>query len=94
MGHVYILRSSAGKYYVGSCAVLEERLEQHKNKTFKGSYTALSADDWTLFYHIDDLDYNQSRLIEKHIKNMKSKKYIENLKRYPAIAERLKEKYK
>jgi putative endonuclease len=35
----------------------------------------------------------QALRIEKHIKNMKSKKYIEDIKKYPEITERLKEKY-
>jgi putative endonuclease len=32
-------------------------------------------------------------MIESHIKSMKSKMYIENLRKYPAISEKLKEKY-
>jgi len=32
-------------------------------------------------------------MIEKHIKKMKSTVYINNLKKYPAITERLKIKY-
>jgi putative endonuclease len=31
--------------------------------------------------------------IEKHIKRMKSRVYIENLKKYPDVINRLKEKY-
>jgi len=42
---------------------------------------------------LDDLTYAQARMIETHIKRMKSRKYIENLMKYPAIAEKLKEKY-
>jgi len=40
------------------------------------------------------LDYEQARKIEKQIKRMKSKKYIENLKKYPDIVKKLIEKYK
>jgi putative endonuclease len=32
-------------------------------------------------------------LVEKHIKSMKSKTYIENLMKHPAISEKLKQKY-
>ena len=81
MGHVYILRSAAGKYYVGSCADLTERLLQHRDKRFNKSYTALSANSWELFLSIDNIAYEQSRKIEQHLKRMKSRVYIENLKK-------------
>ena len=42
---------------------------------------------------IDDLSYNMDRKIESHIKNMKSRKFIENLKKYPSILENLLKKY-
>jgi putative endonuclease len=35
----------------------------------------------------------QAHKIENHIKKMKSKKYIENLKKYPEISLRLLQKY-
>lgn len=57
------------------------------------SFTA-KADDWQLFYSIDDLIYWQSRQIESHIKKMKSSQYIQNLKKYPEIAQKLIDKYK
>ena len=31
--------------------------------------------------------------VEEHIKSMKSKKYIQNLKKYPEMVEKLKDKY-
>jgi putative endonuclease len=93
MGTVYILYSEIlDKYYTGSCRDLETRLKQHKNKVFAGAFTS-KADDWILFYSINFLDHNQGRKIENHIKKMKSKKFIENLKKYPEIAERLKLRY-
>ena len=55
-------------------------------------YTA-KADDWVLYYVIECQSIEQARKIEKHIKKMKSKKYIENLKRYPEITQRLLKKY-
>ena len=94
MAYVYILRSSGGIYYTGSCADLAERLLQHKNKEIAGSYTALSADDWELYLSIADLGFDQCRKIEQHIKRMKSRVYIENLKRYLELAAALKERYK
>jgi putative endonuclease len=89
MASVYILFSDKhNKFYTGSCLDLEARLIDHKNKTFRNSYTA-NADDWELYFSINDLDYSVARKIETHIKSMKSKKYIENLKQYPEMIEML-----
>jgi len=41
----------------------------------------------------DDLDYQQARNIEAHVKRMKSKQYLKNLSIYPAIIQKLIEKY-
>ena len=93
MASVYILFSvKLDRFYIGCCKDLEYRIEQHVNKEYHKSFTA-KADDWVLFFNVDDLDYHQARLIENHIKKMRSTKYIENLKRYPEIFDRLKEKY-
>ena len=94
MAHVYILYSpKADKYYTGSCRDLSERLRDHKSKKYADSYTAMLGDDWSLYVQIDDLGYEQARSIEAHIKKMKSRTYIENLKLYPEIVEKLKSKY-
>jgi len=93
MAAVYILYSnSLDVYYIGSCHDLKSRLSQHRNKEFQSSYTS-KTDDWELFLSIEDLEYKQARNIEQHIKKMKSRKYIQNLDRYPDIINRLKEKY-
>jgi len=41
------------------------------------------ADDWNLFFSLECRDISHAKQIEKHIKKMKSRKYIENLKSYP-----------
>ena len=94
MANVYILYSKKlDKYYTGSCFNLMERIDDHLHKRFEDGFTS-KADDWKLFYSINDLNYQQARKIEKHIKKMKSRKYIENLKLYTEITIKLKEKYK
>ena len=94
MASVYILYSpQLNKYYTGSCKTLQERLDLHHSKTYANSYT-FKADDWEIFYVVEDLEYSQARQIESHLKKMKSKQYIENLIKYPLIMEKLKEKYK
>ena len=86
MATVYILYSPIiNKYYIGSCVNLSERLIEHQTRKYKDSFTAKS-NDWILFYCLDNLDYKKARSIEKHIKRMKSRKYIEDLKKYDIIS--------
>jgi putative endonuclease len=93
MASVYILYSkSLGKYYVGSCLDLEKRLQEHKDKIDKHGFT-FRANDWEIYYVISDLGYKQARLIEQHIKKMKSKKYIESIKLYPDLSDKLRDLY-
>lgn len=92
-GVVYVLYSaSCDKFYIGSCRDLEERMSQHLNKTFGQSFTGI-ANDWSIFWKMDELGYNQCRSIEQHIKRMKSRKYLHDLKAYPEISEKLRSKY-
>lgn len=53
----------------------------------------LNANDWVLYYSLNELKYKQARLIENHVKKMKSRKYIENLIKYPDISKRSIELY-
>ena len=90
---VYILYSkSVRNYYVGETVDLEERIEQHRTGHYANSFTK-RAKDWLLFYVIECDSRVQARKIEAHIKRMKSKKYIQNLKMYSELAESLKLKY-
>jgi putative endonuclease len=93
MTFVYILYSkTANKYYIGSCEDLEIRLKQHSEKVFPGSFTSF-YDDLELFYSMGELNYQQARKIEIHIKKMKSKKYLNDIAKYPDIINKLKDKY-
>ena len=94
MAIVYVLYSpKLDRFYTGSCLNLEIRLEEHKSKKFIDGFTS-KADDWELFFSIDSLSYSQARNIELHIKKMKSKKYIYDLKKYEEIVSKLIDKYK
>jgi putative endonuclease len=93
MASVYVLYSKKlNNFYIGSCKDLSYRIDQHLNKEFIASFTA-RVQDWELYISIDELVYRQARLIETHLKKMKSKTYIQNLTKYPEIIERLKAKY-
>ncbi|MFZ5553095.1 MAG: GIY-YIG nuclease family protein [Bacteroidota bacterium] len=92
----YILFSKKlNRYYVGACHNdLSERIKKH-NEHFYGNLRFTSrASDWELFLTLEVSDYPEATRIEKHIKAMKSKIYIENLKKYPEMTEKLKNKYK
>ncbi len=89
MAVVYILYSKQiDKYYIGSCLSLEQRLLEHKLKAFEDCFTT-KANDWVVYLSIDKLEYAQARKIEGHIKQMKSRKYIENLNNYQELIDKL-----
>ncbi|MFD2517463.1 GIY-YIG nuclease family protein [Salinimicrobium flavum] len=93
MGYVvYILYSiKLDRFYVGSSSNLGLRMAfHHSSPGYK--FTGKAA-DWQLFFKSDCADKKQAVNIEKHIKKMKSRKYIQNLKRYPEMVENLKKKY-
>ncbi|MBF04195.1 MAG: excinuclease ABC subunit C [Flavobacterium sp.] len=92
MNIVYILYSKKlNRYYIGYTSDFDLRLEFHKNTTTR-KFT-YNATDWILFLKIDCATKKQALSIEKHIKNMKSKTYIQNLLQYPEIIQKLLEKY-
>ena len=47
------------------------------------------ADDWIVFYQLECNSRRQAILIEKHIKQMKSRKYLKNLAEFPEIGTKL-----
>ncbi len=72
--------------------MLKVRLKLHADGTFEDSFTAKAA-DWELFYSAENLGYVQARKIESHIKKMKSKTFIRNLKKHPELIENLMKRF-
>src|SRR5690606_3374333 len=95
MIYCYILNSpSKSKYYIGFTQTdLAERISKHNAGFYDKTYSSFVS-DWVLYLRIECVDINQAIKIEKHIKRMKSKVYIENLKKYPEMVESLLQKYK
>ncbi len=90
---VYILHSNQlNKYYVGFTTNLEERMVFHK-KAESYKFTG-KATDWEVFYVIACTSKSQALAIESHIKQMKSKVYIENFLKYPELTKKLLDKCK
>ena len=89
--YCYILYSkSLDKYYIGATQDdLDLRIEKHNQGTYgKHRFTAI-AGDWELFIKIAANNYPHAIRLERHIKSMKSRKYIENLKKYPELVEKI-----
>ena len=90
---VYILHSSKlEEYYIGQTSDLSERIDLHNSGFFDHSFTS-KANDWTLVFSLNCDSRKQALSIEKHIKRMKSRKYIENLIKYPDISKSLLYRY-
>ncbi len=92
MNCVYILFSEKlNLFYIGYTSDFDLRLEFHQNAD-KKKFT-YNANDWVLFLKIDCENKKQALVIEKHIKKMKSKIYIQNMMKYPEIIQKLLQKY-
>ena len=87
----YILYSKqTGKYYTGACHDdLAERIKKHNLHEYgKHRYTPI-ASDWELYLELPAKDYPHAIRLERLIKSMKSSKYIENLKKYPELVQKI-----
>jgi len=93
--YTYILYSpKADKYYIGSTRLDPTiRLERHLEEYYGHSKFTKQANDWVLFHIIECYSFSQALKIEKHIKQMKSKTYLQNLSKYPEISMKLLGKY-
>ena len=93
---VYILFSQElNRYYVGSTVLsIEERLERHLTDFYGNSKFTHKAKDWQIVHSIECQSLNQSRRIERHIKAMKSRVYIENLISIPDFSDKLLVRFK
>ncbi len=82
---VYILYSdSANKYYIGESSDPNNRLQQHLAHHFKTNFTKI-ADDWNLVLEKELPLKEDAVYLEKFIKRMKSKRFIEKIIDNPEI---------
>ena len=90
---VYILYSQKlSKFYIGMTSNFDVRLDFHLNDIQQRKFTH-NPRDWILYHKIECNSKTTALQIERHIKAMKSKVYIENLIKYPEITQKLLEKY-
>ena len=93
VNYVYILFSeSINQFYIGETVDINERIKGHNSGFYKKAFTS-KVNDWILFLKIVCKDRVQARKIETHIKSMKSKKYINDLKDCHEIIDKLKQRY-
>ena len=78
------------RFYTGvTQESLEERIIKHNDHSYGNHRFTAKADDWELFLLLKVDEYSHAVRIEKKIKKMKSSKYIQNLKKYPELVEKL-----
>jgi putative endonuclease len=95
MPSVYIIYSAkTDSFYTGfTTENVSLRIDWHNSGYYGGKFTAFGI-PWVLFLEISCITTEQARKIEEHIKKMKSKIYIKNLKKYPEMIHKPLEKYK
>ncbi len=91
MAHTYILQSkSLNRFYIGACHEnLERRIENHNSGKYGSQTYTSQANDWVLFLKFECDDYSHAVRLERKLKSMKSRIYIENLARYSELREKV-----
>ena len=79
MHFLYILYSQKiDKYYIGESPDIVNRLEQHNSHYFKKAFTK-AADDWEIAVAMELNNKCDAVYLEKFIKRMKSKTFIQKI---------------
>ena len=87
----YILYSkSLNRFYVGATnETIEQRLKKHNNHSYGRHRYTSRASDWEVFLNIAAMNYAHAIRMERKIKSMKSKIFIQNLKNYPELRQKI-----
>jgi putative endonuclease len=89
---VYIIYSeSLNKFYIGYTSDFNNRLDFHNcpNNTI----WTKKGQPWAVHLIIDQLDKSQALRMEKHLKKMKSRKYLAELNTNPQQIDDLKKRF-
>ena len=93
MYSVYVIQSEFDiSFYIGKTSDLTKRLLYHNSPQMNVGITKRKI-PWHYYYVLEVENSALAGKIENHIKRMKSRSYIMNLKKYPEIGEKLIEKY-
>ena len=91
---VYILYSSSlNRFYVGVTADIHKRLDKHLSHFYGDNSFTAKTTDWILKQVLECNNEQQAKAVEKHIKLMKSSKYIENLIAFEPMRIKLLERF-
>lgn len=77
MSHLYILKTSSGKYYIGSTTNLNKRMAQHQSKNH--TYSTKRLGELSLVFSQEYNTLGEARSIERKLKKLKRKDYIEKI---------------
>jgi len=91
MSYCYIIHSdSVNSFYIGATnGEVEQRVLKHNSGHYGSKSFTSKASDWKMFLELKAVDYPHAIRMEKHIKKMKSKVFIQNLKKYPELRKKL-----
>ena len=86
MSHfLYILHSkTSSKFYVGETHDVQERILKHNQHEYANAFSKI-ANDWTLAISFECNDRSEALFLERFIKKMKSKIFIEKIIQNPEI---------
>lgn len=77
MYYVYALYNRKhNKIYIGQTKDLDERLQLHKERLFKKSFTAKLDGEWVLIYKEQIGDRKQALIREKQLKSFRGREFI------------------
>ncbi|MCL3779762.1 hypothetical protein EMN47_05085 [Prolixibacteraceae bacterium JC049] len=87
----YILYSkSLDGFYVGATQDdVAKRLEKHNIHSYGTHRYTAKANDWEVFLVLEANNFAHAVRLERKIKSMKSKVYIQNLKKYPELKNKI-----
>jgi putative endonuclease len=87
----YILYSKKiEKFYIGvTLKSLDQRIDFHNTSYYGNNHFTSVTDDWELQLFIPTLNYSHAIRIERKIKSMKSKVYIQNLLKYNELVQKI-----
>lgn len=85
-----IFSQKLNRFYTGASQEnLQERIRKHNDHSYGQHRFTAAANDWTLFLEIPAHDFPHAVRMEHAIKVMKSSVYIQNLKKYPELIQKL-----
>lgn len=93
MYYVYIIYSEKlDRYYVGTTDNIEKRLIEHNTDFYKNSFTSRGI-PWELKLKFQSQSSEKAYKLERFIKSMKSRKFIETLIINPDILKEIESRF-